>query len=56
MPKRTSQFKAFNIATNSTLLFVLNLLLLNLLAFNVAPVFAADNPPRKIVSGWIPYY
>lgn len=56
MRKRTSQFKAFNIATNSTLLFVLNLLLLNLLAFNVAPVFAADNPPRKIVSGWIPYY
>jgi spore germination protein YaaH len=61
MRKRTSQFKAINIATNSTLLvglnlLLLNLLFLNLLVFNAAPVFAADNPPRKIVSGWIPYY
>ena len=46
MRARTSQFKALVIATISILT----------LTWFATPVSAAENPPRKIVSGWIPYY
>ena len=46
MRARTSQFKALVIATISILT----------LTWCATPLSAAENPPRKIVSGWIPYY
>ena len=46
MRARTSQFKALVIATISILT----------LTWFATPLSAAENPPRKIVSGWIPYY